>query len=170
MSIPGDAAHSFAIGRYTFCAAVHYIFFCGEGEPVHNFLKKIGLQDTVTFTRLDPEGYDRFSCPSAGLSFKIPSGLQKWSDRMIDRFPHHRAAIARSFRSSATWSASCAKCRFSSRGPTHFGFPCGSQPSWPTGPGRSSDCSTAWGCRQRSRPSWRRRSATWVYRRGEYRW
>jgi all-trans-retinol 13,14-reductase len=95
---PGGCAHSFPIGRYTFCAAVHYIFFCGEGEPVHNFLKKIGLHDSVTFTRLDPEGYDRFSCPSTGLSFKIPSGLDKWADRLTDRFPQHRTGVARFFR------------------------------------------------------------------------
>ncbi|MGO8903708.1 MAG: NAD(P)-binding protein [Isosphaeraceae bacterium] len=42
---PGGCAHSFPIGRYTFCAAAHYIPFCGEGEPVHNFLKKIGLHE-----------------------------------------------------------------------------------------------------------------------------
>jgi len=95
---PGGCAHSFPIGHYTFCAAVHYIFFCGEGEPVYNFLKKIGLHESVTFTRLDPEGYDRFSCPSAGLTFKIPNGPDKWADRLIDRFPQHRAGINRFFR------------------------------------------------------------------------
>ncbi|MBV8078601.1 MAG: NAD(P)-binding protein, partial [Planctomycetaceae bacterium] len=48
---PGGCAHSFPIGRYTFCAAVHYIFSCGEGEPVDNFLKKVGLRESVTFER-----------------------------------------------------------------------------------------------------------------------
>ncbi len=95
---PGGCAHSFPVGRYTFCAAVHYIFFCGEGEPVHNFLKKIGLHETVTFTRLDPEGYDRFSCPSRELSFRIPNGLDKWADRLIDRFPPYHAGLRRFFR------------------------------------------------------------------------
>src|SRR5262249_60735905 len=84
-------------GPYTFCAAVHYIFFCGEGEPVHNFLRKLGLDSEVPFERLDPEGYDRFSCPAAGLSFCIPNRLDKWADRLIDRFPAPRPGIARFF-------------------------------------------------------------------------
>ena len=95
---PGGCAHSFPIGRYTFCAAVHYIFSCGEGEPVDNFLKKVGLRESVTFERLDPEGFDRFSCPSAGLAFRIPNGLDKWADRLIDRFPTERAGLVRFFR------------------------------------------------------------------------
>jgi phytoene dehydrogenase-like protein len=90
---PGGCAHSFRIGQYTFCAAVHYIFFCGEGEPVYNFLKKLGLEQAVQFCRLDPEGYDHFSCPSAGLHFRIPNGLDKWTERLVDRFPAERDKI-----------------------------------------------------------------------------
>jgi phytoene dehydrogenase-like protein len=90
---PGGCAHSFPIGQYTFCAAVHYIFFCGEGEPVHNFLKKLGLEREITFARLDPEGYDHFSCPSANLRFRIPNGLDKWAERLIDRFPEQREGL-----------------------------------------------------------------------------
>lgn len=94
---PGGCAHSFPMGRYTFCAAVHYIFYCGEGEPVFNFLRKLGLEKRVTFERLDPEGYDHFHCPGEGLSFRIPSGLDKWADRLIDRFPGERRKINRFF-------------------------------------------------------------------------
>jgi all-trans-retinol 13,14-reductase len=90
---PGGCAHSFPMGKYTFCAAVHYIFFCGAGEPVYNFLKKLGLHEEVLFTRLDPEGYDRLCCPAQGLSFAIPSDLDKWSERLIDRYPSERWTI-----------------------------------------------------------------------------
>jgi phytoene dehydrogenase-like protein len=94
---PGGCAHTFPMGPYRFCAAVHYIFFCGEGEPVHNFLRKLGLEREIEFLRLDPEGYDRFTCPSAGVSFRIPSDLGKWRDRMCDRFPACSAGIRRFF-------------------------------------------------------------------------
>lgn len=94
---PGGCAHSFPMGRFTFCAAVHYIFFCGEGEPVYNFLKKLDLHREVEFTRLDPEGYDHFRCPAAGIEFRIPNGLDKWADRLIDRFPEARTSIVRFF-------------------------------------------------------------------------
>lgn len=93
----GGCAHSFPMGDYTFCAAVHYIFFCGEGEPVYNFLRKLGLHEEVTFNRLDPEGYDHFRCPARHLSFRIPNGLSKWADRLIDRYPAQRPAIQRFF-------------------------------------------------------------------------
>jgi phytoene dehydrogenase-like protein len=85
------------MGDYRFCAAVHYIFSCGEGEPVYNLLRKLDLHQTVTFERLDPEGYDRFSCPSADLRFRIPNGLDKWCERMCDRFPDEAPAIRRFF-------------------------------------------------------------------------
>ena len=79
---PGGCCHTFPMGSYKFCAAVHYIFSCGEGEPVHALLRQLGLHERITFERLDPEGYDHFSCPSAGLRFRIPNGLAKWGARL----------------------------------------------------------------------------------------
>ena len=94
---PGGCCHTFPMGEhYRFCAAVHYIFSCGAGEPVDSLLRKLGLHEAVTFERLDPDGYDHFSCPSAGLRFRIPNGLQKWCERLCDQFPDEQAAI-RSF-------------------------------------------------------------------------
>lgn len=91
---PGGCCHTFPMGdHYRFCAAVHYIFSCGEGEPVYNLLRKLGLQEAITFERLDPEGYDHFSCPSAGLRFRIPNGLHKWCERLCDRFPAEAKGI-----------------------------------------------------------------------------
>lgn len=102
---PGGCCHTFPMGDYQFCAAVHYIFSCGEGEPVFNLLRKLGLSETITFERLDPEGYDQFSCPSAGLRFRIPNGLDKWCERLCDRFPGDARAIARFFAVVTTLSA-----------------------------------------------------------------
>ena len=94
---PGGCCHTFPMGSYKFCAAVHYIFSCGEGEPVYNLLHALGLHDTITFERLDPEGYDHFSCPSAQLRFRIPNGLTKWCRRLTDRFPDQARGIASFF-------------------------------------------------------------------------
>lgn len=96
---PGGCCHTFPMGDdYKFCAAVHYIFSCGEGEPIYNLLRALGLHDTITFERLDPEGYDHFSCPSAGIRFRIPNGLAKWGARMCDRFPDDAERIRSFFR------------------------------------------------------------------------
>ncbi len=94
---PGGCCHTFPMGDYRFCAAVHYIFSCGEGEPVYNFLRKLDLHETVGFERLDPEGYDHFRAPSLGLHFRIPNGLDKWSERLADRYPEHAPRIRKFF-------------------------------------------------------------------------
>ncbi len=82
---PGGYAHTFAVGAYRFCAQVHYIFACGEGETVHEVLRRLDLDDRVRFHRLDPEGFDHVVV--AGERYRIPNGLEKFRDRLIRRFP-----------------------------------------------------------------------------------
>jgi len=82
---PGGYAHTFAVGDYRFCAQVHYIFGCGEGETVHEVLRRLDLADAVKFHRLDPEGFDHVVV--AGERYRIPNGLEKFRDRMIRRCP-----------------------------------------------------------------------------------
>jgi all-trans-retinol 13,14-reductase len=82
---PGGYAHTFRMGSYGFCAQVHYIFNCGEGEPVHDLLTRLGLAKQVTFERLDPEGFDHVIV--AGERHRIPNGHDKHRDRLIRRYP-----------------------------------------------------------------------------------
>lgn len=82
---PGGYAHTFPMGSFRFCAQVHYVFSCGEGEPVHDLLSALGLADSVRFVRLDPEGFDQVVV--GGERFRIPSGFSKARDRLIRRFP-----------------------------------------------------------------------------------
>lgn len=93
---PGGYAHTFAMGKYRFCAQVHYIFNCGEGEPIHQFLTRLGLEKTVTFRRLDPEGFDHIVV--AGERFRVPSGLPRFRDRLLARFPGAARPIRRYFK------------------------------------------------------------------------
>ncbi len=88
---PGGNAHTFAVGAFRFCAQVHYIFNCGEGEAVHELLCRIGLADEVQFHRLDPEGFDHIVV--AGERYRVPNGLDKHRDRLIRRFPDDALAI-----------------------------------------------------------------------------
>jgi all-trans-retinol 13,14-reductase len=82
---PGGYAHTFSVGRYRFCAQVHYIFGCGEGEPIHDLLSRTGLDEQVRFHRLDPEGFDHVVV--AGDRTRIPNGLEKFRDRLMAKFP-----------------------------------------------------------------------------------
>jgi len=83
--VPGGYAHTFEVGKYRFCAQVHYIFGCGEGEPVHELLRRTGLDERVRFHRLDPEGFDHIVV--AGERYRIPNGLEKFRDRLTRTFP-----------------------------------------------------------------------------------
>lgn len=82
---PGGYAHTFRMGEYRFCAQVHYIFNCGEGEPVHELLRRLGLHEEVRFHRLDPEGFDHIVVQ--GERYRVPNGLEKYRDRLLRRFP-----------------------------------------------------------------------------------
>jgi len=83
--VPGGYAHTFRMRDYRFCAQVHYVFGCGEGETIHRLLDALGLVDQVPFVRLDPEGFDHVVI--AGQRHRIPNGLSKSRDRLIHRYP-----------------------------------------------------------------------------------
>ncbi|MBL9022539.1 MAG: NAD(P)/FAD-dependent oxidoreductase [Myxococcales bacterium] len=93
--VPGGYAHTFSVGKYRFCAQVHYIFGCGEGETVNGLLERLGIADQVPFVRLDPEGFDHVVV--GGERFRVPNGLAKHRDRLIRRFPEHREPLVRYF-------------------------------------------------------------------------
>jgi len=92
---PGGYAHTFRMRDYRFCAQVHYIFGCGEGESIHNLLCKLGIEADVPFARLDPEGFDHVVV--AGERFRIPNGFAKLQGRLIRRFPAAEAPLRRYF-------------------------------------------------------------------------
>lgn len=93
---PGGYAHTFRMGKYRFCAQVHYIFGCGEGEPIHRLLTRLGLEETITFERLNPEGFDQIVV--AGERHRIPTGFSKFRDRLIHRYPDAARPLHKYFR------------------------------------------------------------------------
>lgn len=93
--VPGGYAHTFDVRGQRFCAQVHYIFGCGAGEGVHSVLAKLGLVAQVPFVRLDPEGFDHVVV--AGERFRIPNGLSKFRERLLQRFPGAELPIRRYF-------------------------------------------------------------------------
>ncbi len=91
----GGYAHTFRMKDYRFCAQVHYIFNCGEGESIHNLLTKLGVAEQVPFERLDPEGFDHVVV--AGERVRIPNGLTKFLGRLLRRFPEAEQPLRRYF-------------------------------------------------------------------------
>jgi all-trans-retinol 13,14-reductase len=92
---PGGYAHSFELGRYRFCAQVHYIFGCRPGGSIHGLLNELGLLDCVPFIELDPDGYDHIDI--AGDRYRIPSGWDAYRNRIVELFPDEAGALHRYF-------------------------------------------------------------------------
>jgi all-trans-retinol 13,14-reductase len=92
---PGGYAHTFRMRDYRFCAQVHYVFSCGEGESIHLLLERLGLSDEVVFDRLDPEGFDHVVVD--GDRLRIPNGFAKLRARLERRFPEAASPLRRYF-------------------------------------------------------------------------
>jgi all-trans-retinol 13,14-reductase len=89
---PGGFGHTFTLAKhYTFNAQLHYVWDCGEGQPVNRVLKKLSLDQTVTFERYDPNGFDHMRMP--GYALDIPSTPQELSQRLSALFPEQATQI-----------------------------------------------------------------------------
>ena len=83
---PGGYGHTFPEGdHYRFNAQLHYVWNCGEGQPVNQILCKLGLDEEVTFESYDPDGYDRMRIP--GYALDIPYDFDLLGDRLTALFP-----------------------------------------------------------------------------------
>ncbi len=91
----GGYAHTFSMGKFRFCAQVHYVFGCAPGESIHTALSELDLLDAVRFRRLDPEGFDHVVV--AGERVAMPSGLTKFRDQLLARFPDASRPLRRYF-------------------------------------------------------------------------
>ncbi|ESA34186.1 all-trans-retinol -reductase [Leptolyngbya sp. Heron Island J] len=89
--LPGGCCHTFAYGDYSFCADVHYIYQCGQGQTVDQFLNYI--ERDVPFNSLDPDCIDRVITPE--VDFRIPSGWETFRERLLTTFPDEATAINR---------------------------------------------------------------------------
>ena len=83
---PGGYAHTFERNGYYFCAQVHYIWGCGEGGRIYEFLKRLGLEKEITFDLFDKQGYDHMVMPD-GQRVKIPYGWADLQKNIEDAYP-----------------------------------------------------------------------------------
>jgi len=91
---PGGFGHTFTLSKhYTFNAQLHYVWDCGEGHTVNRVLKKLSLDQTVTFERYDPQGFDHMRMP--GYALDIPSDLQELLRRLTALFPEAGDRLSR---------------------------------------------------------------------------
>jgi all-trans-retinol 13,14-reductase len=83
---PGGFGHSFTMAKkYTFNAQLHYVWDCGEGHTVDRVLKKLQLDQDVTFDHYDPNGFDHMRMPNYAID--IPSDNAELVKRLVTLFP-----------------------------------------------------------------------------------
>jgi all-trans-retinol 13,14-reductase len=90
--LPGGYVHTFKMADYSFCAQIHYIWGCGEGDKIYTFLQKLGLEKEVTFELMGPEGYDLMSLPDGNKVF-VPYGFDRLIENICDKYPDQRKAL-----------------------------------------------------------------------------
>ncbi len=91
---PGGFGHTFTMAKnYTFNAQFHYVWDCGEGQTVNRVLKKLGLDQEVTFEQYDPNGFDHMRMPDYAVD--IPSEPEELIQRLSTLFPESSDRIRR---------------------------------------------------------------------------
>ncbi|NJN07735.1 MAG: NAD(P)/FAD-dependent oxidoreductase [Richelia sp. RM2_1_2] len=82
----GGFGHTFTMAKkYRFNAQLHYVWDCGEGKTVNQVLKKLNLDQDITFERYDSNGFDHMRMPNYALD--IPSDSQELIRRLSNLFP-----------------------------------------------------------------------------------
>lgn len=78
---------------YEFDVGLHYIGECGPEGSITRVLRGVGLAERVSFRLLDPDGYSTLLFPD--LTFRVPTGWDRYRARLLESFPDERAPLAR---------------------------------------------------------------------------
>jgi len=89
--LPGGWCHSFTLEGYRFSPGVHYIGGLGPGGHMRRIYEGLGVSQDLAFCELNPDGYDHVIVGRD--RFDIPAGRDRFSERLIARFPQERAGI-----------------------------------------------------------------------------
>jgi len=91
---PGGFLHRFFREGVPYDTGFHYCGSIQEGQILSACLKHLGVWDDLTFRPLDPDGFDRVIFPH-GFEFRVPSGRDRYADRLKAAFPADAAGIDR---------------------------------------------------------------------------
>ncbi|MBX2800189.1 MAG: NAD(P)/FAD-dependent oxidoreductase [Myxococcales bacterium] len=88
---PGGFLHRFFRPTRSFDTGFHYCGSVASGAPFGQVLRHIGVFDKLSFSSLDPDGYDRLIFPD--MTYSVPVGWDRHAQRLKDLFPHDAAGI-----------------------------------------------------------------------------
>lgn len=93
--VAGGNATVFRRKGYVFDVGLHYIGGCHGGGLIPRVLRA-AQADSVEWNELDPDGFDTFVFPD--FRFRMPRGLAKLENRLLETFPREQAGIRRYMR------------------------------------------------------------------------
>lgn len=70
------------------------VWGCGQGDKVHGFLKKIGLENEILFDPIESDGYDQVLLPDR-KRVKIPCGYDRLADNIERVYPGEGEGVRR---------------------------------------------------------------------------
>jgi phytoene desaturase len=80
---------------YTFDTGLHFLLGISKGESLWKILQELGINDTVKFIELNPEGYDHFIFPD--YEFRVCNGRERFKEKLINDFPKEERGIIKFF-------------------------------------------------------------------------
>ncbi len=93
--VAGGCATQFSRGkrgqRWLFDVGLHYIGDCGPGGIFPRLLEPVGVD--VEYVPMDEDGFDTLVFPD--LEFRIPVGVDRYRDRLVEHFPSEVRGIDR---------------------------------------------------------------------------
>jgi all-trans-retinol 13,14-reductase len=89
----GGAGENAERVEYEFDVGVHYIGDCGPGGLFPSIFGALGVGERMQFLPLDPDGFDTLVFPD--MEFVVPTGWDRYRDRLVEAFPAERAGIER---------------------------------------------------------------------------
>jgi phytoene dehydrogenase-like protein len=76
---------------YEFDVGMHYIGECHPEGKMTLALRGLGLDSTIEFRQLDPDGHSTLVFP--GLTFRVPSDWDTYLTRLIEAFPEQKRGL-----------------------------------------------------------------------------
>lgn len=87
---PGGCMQSYKRKGASFDTGLHYVGGIGEGQPLHNTFRYLGLLD-LPWQKLDADAFDKVTI--AGETFSYAEGYRNFADTLAGRFPSQRQAL-----------------------------------------------------------------------------
>jgi all-trans-retinol 13,14-reductase len=85
----------FSLDGYTFDPGLHYVGQARRGQQLDRVLGGLGIDVEAAFVEMDPDGFDVYRFP--GAEVRMCRGLERYRDRLVERFPDERDGWHRLF-------------------------------------------------------------------------